>query len=429
MKLICTVFLTVFCFNLVGQSKEFKIYTSDIQNFWEAYDSINTTKSYTTQLKLINKLYINKGTKGLKLFMKGKNYTDSLYVDLIKKFPKFWNSVRKNTLRVEEKKEEIQKGVLKLQKIYPDLKPAKMYFTIGGLRSGGTVKKGNVLVGAEISTGDSLVDVSEFSNNWLKNVFASQSIDRLVEINVHEYVHTQQKGNPKFLLAKSLSEGVCDFITELSLNKQLNYNYLVNGRKNENYLKEKFKKELFFTNYSEWLYNGGKMPDNADLGYFMGYAISKSYYLNSLDKEKAVKEIIELNYNNEKEVVDFLNQSKYYEEIIDKDKFFELYNKNKPVVEKLSIPNKSKVSSEVTELAITFSKPMQKKLSINKSKDVDEMFPITQFLKQSKDRRTFYFEMKLKPKAKYGFILTSKRFTSEDGFKFQGNYEVTFETE
>ena len=62
----------------------------------------------------------------------------------------------------------------------------------------------------------------------------------------------------------------------------------------------------------DWLYNGGQAPKGkADLGYFIGYVICKSYYNNSKNKTKDVKKIIELNYSK-KSVAKFLRKSKYF---------------------------------------------------------------------------------------------------------------------
>jgi hypothetical protein len=50
----------------------------------------------------------------------------------------------------------------------------------------------------------------------------------------------------------------------------------------------------------------------------MGYTICKSYYNNSTDKKKAIKEIIELNFKNEDDIERFLSNSKYYPEPLNK---------------------------------------------------------------------------------------------------------------
>ena len=83
------------------------IFTSDIDNFWIAYDSIKTTDNADKKLAFIRNLYIEKGTKGLNAFMKARQYNDTLWVKLIDKYPKFWNSIRSNTLEVKEKTAEI----------------------------------------------------------------------------------------------------------------------------------------------------------------------------------------------------------------------------------------------------------------------------------------------------------------------------------
>jgi len=308
--------LLLFSFTLVFESPAQdvqKVITSDIDNFWIAYDSIQTTTDSLKQLNFIQTLYIDKGTKGLKAFMVLRNYNAKLWVALINRYPKFWNSIRPNTLTVKSYAAEIEKSIARFKELYPDLKEAKMYFTVGGLRSGGTTMNDMVLIGSEIATGNATTDVSEFTNNWLAGVFKNQQIDNLVNLNIHEYVHTQQKGgDPKILLDKAIEEGSCDFIMELVIGKQIQNNYIVYGREHEATLKEEFKSDMLSTNISNWLYNGSTAKTVADLGYFMGYSICKAYCNNAPDKKKAIKEIIELNYSDSAAVEDFLKSSNYY---------------------------------------------------------------------------------------------------------------------
>src|SRR6186713_2681068 len=87
----------IFSFTSKGQDAK-KVFTSDIDNFWIAYDSIQTTKDSAKQIEFIQKLYIDKGTKGLKAFMAVRDYTATLWVQFIRLYPKFWNSIRPNTL-------------------------------------------------------------------------------------------------------------------------------------------------------------------------------------------------------------------------------------------------------------------------------------------------------------------------------------------
>ncbi|PQB06059.1 hypothetical protein BST85_11205 [Aureitalea marina] len=295
------------------------VFTSDIDNFWQAYDSIQTTDNFSRKLELINQHYLDKASPGLQSFAESRNYTDTVYVRLLEKFPKFWASIRGNTLRSKEKAKDIDLAIARLKVLYPELKEAQIYFTIGGLNSGGTTDGLLSLIGCEIAAADESVDTSEFTEGWyafLADLFKTQSLENMVYINVHEYVHTQQTENDPYVLAHSLKEGSCDFIAELVLEEPLSAPYISYGLENEEVIKKKFRDDLFKEDSSDWLYNSGDTESVGDLGYFMGYAICKAYYERSRDKKLAVKEIIELNYLDSIAVVDFLNRSGYYKDYV-----------------------------------------------------------------------------------------------------------------
>lgn len=311
MKLILHFsYVAVFTISLNIYSQ--KVHTSDIDNFWIAYDSIKMTNAYEEKIEIINKLYIDKGSKGLKAFMKARKYSDTLWVRLIQNLPKFWNSVRPNTLKVKTLSKKIENAVKSFEELYPQLKHAEIYFTIGGLRSGGTTMGNFVLIGTEIAAADSLVNVSEFKSNWLPNVFKNQSLNNIVFLNIHEYVHTQQKKQGENVLSASIREGACDFIAELITKRPYKSQYMIYGTNHEKEIKKTFKQEMFTKKYENWLSNGGKMGEKADLGYFIGYRICKFYYNNHKNKSKAIKNIIELDYSSEEKVLELLKSSKYF---------------------------------------------------------------------------------------------------------------------
>lgn len=187
-------FLTfVFCFPLFVHAQKNTpslVFTSDIDRFWTAYDSTQTTSDTLKQRQFIQRLYVDKGTDGLKAFMKARDYDAKLWAHLIGKYPKFWVSIRKNTLQVKSQARPIEASIERFRKLYPEMRPVRMYFTVGGLRSGGTTTGDMVLVGTEIATADQSTDASEL-NDWLKSVFKNQKETNVVGLNVHEYVHTQ----------------------------------------------------------------------------------------------------------------------------------------------------------------------------------------------------------------------------------------------
>jgi hypothetical protein len=296
-----------------GQAER-NVHISDVDNFWIAFDSIQIVHEGKSekQIALMQSLYIDRGTNGLKEFMKLRKFDAASLVESINKYPRFWNSIRPNTLSIRPHEPLIESYVQKFKILYSDIRGANIYFTIGAIRAAGTTQDSLVLIGSEIALGDKTTDVSEFPDKRLANFFNSKNSGNIIPVVIHEYVHTQQKPEGKTLLAEAIYEGACDFITELILAKPLGNSYLVYGRKNEKELKRQFKKEMFSEDLSNWLYNGATSKTIGDLGYFMGYSICKSYYHHSKDKTAAIKAIINVNYPDQSDVIKFLKESGYY---------------------------------------------------------------------------------------------------------------------
>lgn len=314
MRKHCFLFILLLSSTSYAQQNKQEVFIEDIDRFWTAYDSVQTTTDTLLQVQYMKTLYTDKGTDGLKLFMKLRKYTPEVWARVIRQYPKFWKSIRPNTLVVKQKQTEILAAVEKFKKVYPDYRYATIYFTVGALRSAGVAEGNTALVGMELTGGTALTDVSEFTNKRIENYFKTQNINNIVAVTVHEYVHTQQKEEGKTLLGQSIYEGACDFITELTLGTTLTNSYLQYGRAHEAELKVAFKKEMLNADYSQWIYNGSTAKEMGDLGYFMGYVICKSYYKHATDKKKAVKDIIELLYSDQEKIEQFLKASRYYKE-------------------------------------------------------------------------------------------------------------------
>lgn len=287
--------------------KATKIHTSDITNFWIAFDSVNSTTNNEQKIKFITSLYINKATKGLNELISARQLTADGWLNVINKYPKFWKSIRNKTLSVLENKGEIDKIIIRYKKLYPKFKQPDIYFSIGCLTTGGTTSTNQILIGTEIAAGDSTVDASEL-NQFFKNFFKFNN--NIVQMVAHEIVHTQQKltlDSLPTLLSKCIIEGSSDLIAEIVLNKSNNAVYLEYGDKNKLNLLKKFRNECNARDYSKWLYNYNTSNDEpADLGYYMGYILSKEYYNNSQNKKMAIKELIELNWQDNKKLNEIL---------------------------------------------------------------------------------------------------------------------------
>lgn len=293
------------------------VLTVDIDHFWEAFDLLNTAKNHEDSVNIIQKTYLNRATDGLIDFINVRDFTAEKYVNTINEFPKFYNSIRENTLEAKKSVPIIEEVFTEFKELYPDFEPFKVCFAIGIINTGGTVSDKFVLIGTEVTTSTNSTDLSEFNNSPYSKQLANGTNEELIQeiknMIAHECVHTQQEMN----LAENavvctqlhycLFEGSCDFIGELLAKGQINNVAKTYGDKNEEALWQEFKASLCTNNTDNWLYNYSTVKDKpADLGYYIGYKIVQSYYENAEDKKQALRDILHIN-----NPLQFLERSKY----------------------------------------------------------------------------------------------------------------------
>lgn len=386
------------------------VITQDLENFWKAYDQITATQDTTEQIQLLQSLFLDKASAGQQGMLATRNYTAKEYVDAINTYPKFWTSIRKNTSKAFTIADEFQDGIEKFKKIYPKARPAKIYFTVGALRSNGTTLDSMVLIGSELACADQTTVAEELPERFdhLKSFFESNPKDNMVFLNIHEYVHTQQKSTSgNNLLAQTVIEGVPEYLTEIALGTDSPNPQISFGKKNDQRIKEAFKKEMFSPNIYNWIWNSPKNEFGIrDLAYYVGYKISEGYYKQAEDKSKAIKEMIELDYNDEKKLIDFVNTSKYFDEPLSVYK--ERFEKSRPtVVNVLEIENSHKpISPNTKQLTVEFSEPMN---TIRISTDLGQLgkdhYPNISKAKFTKDGKFLVYDVTLEPNKTYEMVL------------------------
>jgi hypothetical protein len=287
----------------------------DIDHFWEAYDAAVKVDDPARQLLIMQQQYIDRGTPGLHAFMQAKGYTAQSYVDAIRSYPHYWISIRPHTLRAPSAIAALEPQLRRFQALYPAMRPASIYFAIGALKSGGTTQRDKVLIGAELATGDDTVDISEMTPKtqaWLRTYFHSRPFDHMELLVVHEFVHTQEHGQAKDLLGQSLYEGIADFVAEQVTGHLPPLDYVTYGPGHDTVIRDAFVRDMDKEDTGGWLYASTGAPFGVrDLGYYVGYAICQAYYRQSADKRLAIKQMIELNFDDKKAVRAFVDSSGY----------------------------------------------------------------------------------------------------------------------
>ena len=420
MKKLLTLLLLV-CLNSLFSQTKAEFATSDIDNFWIAFDKITTTTDTLQQYHYLNTFFIAKGSPGLKALMEARNYTPQEYLSVIRNYPLYWKSIRSNTLKAKELAGKIEKGIARLKIIYPELKTAPVYFTIGAMRTGGTVLNGMVLIGSEIALTDKNTVTSEFPESVRqarRTYFNSNPIHDVVLLNVHEYVHTQQKPMVQNLLSQTLYEGVAEFVSVTAMGVPSAAPAIAYGEKNEARVKKRFEQEVFnFRAQDKWLWSDRENEFGVrDLGYYIGYAICKMYYDNAKDKKQAIKKMIELDYSNETEIEEFINSTNYFSGTV--TQMYDNFEKSRPAV--VSIRNIENGSQAVTpgtiSVTLVFSEMMDTRFTnFDYGPDGEEtLLRIKKVIGFSADGKSMTFEVAPDPDKKYQ-LLIEHGFRDTDG--------------
>jgi hypothetical protein len=154
-----------------------------------------------------------------------------------------------------------------------------------------------------------------------------------------------------------------------------------------------------------------------DLGYYIGYAISKSYFEKSENKEKAIQEMITLNYLDKTTLHQFVDKANYFEKSI--AEYQKEIEQNRPkVIQIENFKNNSKdLNSSISKMTIEFSKSMNTKLMNLRLGPLGEnnLLEVTNVIGWSKDHKKLTYEIALKSNLRQQLLITDI-FRSKDGY-------------
>jgi hypothetical protein len=275
----------------VDKAAEPIIETSDVDRFYEVYDEADGRPT----AEALQHDYIDPGSDGLHELARLRNVTGQSIAEAIAKRPEIYSEARRCIDVLPRARERLAAALRKLSGFHPEARFPPITIAMGrGKPVGVGGRDTGVQIGAEALC----------ATNWINPDIE----DRFVRVIVHEYAHVQQavafsEMDNATVLAASLEEGAAEFVTELTTGA-VSYSYmsgLVAGREME--IETAFAADAGKTDLSGWLYNS--TPDKpADLGYWVGYRIVKSYYQHADDKRQALRDIFGMTNPN-----DFLARS------------------------------------------------------------------------------------------------------------------------
>ncbi|MEJ0029210.1 MAG: hypothetical protein WDO15_02020 [Bacteroidota bacterium] len=79
------------------------VQTLDVDHFWEAFDKLAKCTNHADSINVIQTVYLDRGTDGLKDFIRVRDFSAERFIKTIHKFPLFYASVRKNNIRSQKR--------------------------------------------------------------------------------------------------------------------------------------------------------------------------------------------------------------------------------------------------------------------------------------------------------------------------------------
>jgi hypothetical protein len=273
----------------------FSLEMESMNQFWDYFER---ARKDTANAKSIFKEFIFEGPRELRDFYAVRYETvDNMYGQMINAAPDYYEYLKGqfNPDSLSAMKSKTADWMRNFKTIYPEAVFPKVFVVPGILNSGGTATEMGMFVGGDMyGRSDSMP--TQGLNDWQKG--ALMKFAELPGLTIHELMHFQQSygdnENAETVMGAIIAEGVCDFFVELSSEVPLRSNnliYLENHDQMARILSD-LREDLYTMDNSRWLYNGDIEDRPFDLGYTMGYLISKSYYENHENKKQAVYELL-----------------------------------------------------------------------------------------------------------------------------------------
>ena len=264
-----------------GASAPVVLRTDDVDRFYRVYDA---THGEPTAEQLQSQ-YLDPGSEALHQFVVARIDNATKLADAIRKRPESYVQARACLPGLAKTKAQLPDVFARLAAMYPQARFPPVLFVIGRDSTGGTTTPDGILIGLETMC--------------RMSIMGADVGDRFTHIVAHELAHVQQPASAveapagATLLFQSLLEGGAEFIAELT-SGDVSYGHMKTWtRGKECAIEQAFQKDAPGTDVSHWLYNGfGTQDKPGDLGYWVGYRISKAYYERASDKHQAVFDLL-----------------------------------------------------------------------------------------------------------------------------------------
>ncbi len=284
--------------NYPTNANDAELIAIDVKNFVEAINALSSDKD---TLLVLQKMYFDKATIGLKEYIRRFNLSAESLSKAIHRYPETYKNIEKFYNEISTIESDYPGEMRRFKEVLPNAIFPPTYFIVGDYSGYANASKFGQLVSIEKST---------------------ENHEKLKNLIIHELTHFQQAmsmGIEKYsavysrtdnMLELILREGGAEFITYNLIRQNVEqFEKLKFYEKNEVEYWDRFNADVIEQDKTIWL----KAPTIENrkknlwfLGYCLGYKIVESYYNQSKNKAVAIEEILRMNNADQ-----FLKISKY----------------------------------------------------------------------------------------------------------------------
>ena len=263
--------------------KQAQIIFSDLDHFIDAYKELSKN---TDTIRVLQTQYFERGSDGLKEFVRRHQLTPERLQEAIRENPKRYALLPDFVSKIGDIQELYTSVLNDFHEVVPNAMYPPTYLIVGANRGIGQAS----MVGQ-------LITVTRIVGN----------MDKMKKMLVHELAHFQQAmsmggqkyaalyASPDNMLGMSLREGGAEFVTAQVLGNITQIVGLEYLEKNESRLKEQFLNDLKTQNKDFWFWPSLEHETYTKLlGYAIGYKICKQYYEEAPDKSLALLDILKM---------------------------------------------------------------------------------------------------------------------------------------
>jgi hypothetical protein len=270
-----------------------RLVVQDLDHFWRAYD---LAKGAGDPKAIYAREYVDPASPELQGFFTTRIGTVDDLVETVESNRPYYDSIRPPTARVRELQPRLREVFHHLHDLLPDAVFPDVAFVVGRFQAAGISTPDGLVIAAELACSAPDSPVAGFPQNLRDNL---KGVDDLPYLVAHEVAHFQQHFGPdSSTLAAVLREGGAELVAELASGRVANPAIAAYGQAHEAELWRDFQADMGSTDeaiVTRWVWGGTPVGNRPrDLGYYVGYRITRAYYERQTDKRAALRALLDV---------------------------------------------------------------------------------------------------------------------------------------